>query len=150
MTNQDLIIKFCVQHSPAEVFSAINNVRAWWAEGIEGNSEKLQDEFLFVHKDIHRSMQKVVEMVTNKRVVWLITDAYLTFVPNKTEWIGTKIIFEIVKRENDTELIFTHQGLVPTFECYGNCSNAWTFLITDSLKNFIQIGEGKPISNNLK
>jgi hypothetical protein len=87
-------------------------------------------------------------METNKRVVWLITDAYLSFVPNKTEWIGTKIIFEIIKSENGTELIFTHQGLVPEFECYGSCSNAWSFLISDSLKNLIQFGKGKPISKN--
>jgi hypothetical protein len=148
MINLDLTIKFCVLQTPSEVFSAINNVRAWWAEEIEGNSENLKNEFLFVHKEIHRSTQKVIEMETNKRVVWLITDAYLSFVPNKTEWIGTKIIFEIIKSENGTELIFTHQGLVPEFECYGSCSNAWSFLISDSLKNLIQFGKGKPISKN--
>jgi hypothetical protein len=57
MTNQDLTIKFSVQHSPAEIYSAINNVRAWWAEEIGGNSENHHNEFLFVYKDTHRSTQ---------------------------------------------------------------------------------------------
>jgi hypothetical protein len=57
MILQDLSIKFCVIKAPAEVFSAINNVRAWWAEEIGGNSENLHNEFLFVYKDIHRSTQ---------------------------------------------------------------------------------------------
>jgi hypothetical protein len=57
MINSDLTLKYCVIQTPAEVFSAINNVRAWWAEEIEVNSENLHNEFLFIHKDIHRSTQ---------------------------------------------------------------------------------------------
>lgn len=150
MNPQDLTLKFSVNKSASEIFHAVNNVQAWWAEGIEGDTEKLDSAFLFVHENIHRSIQKVIELVPDQKIVWLITDAYLSFVPNKTEWIGTKIIFEIVENEQETTLVFTHQGLVPAFECFNNCSNAWTFLITDSLKNLILTGKGKPILKPIK
>ncbi len=32
-----------------------------------------------------------------------------------------------------TEVRFTHMGLVPQYECYGNCSNAWGLLINGDL-----------------
>jgi len=43
-----------------------------------------------------------------------------------------------------TELRFTHVGLVPTFECYGGCSDAWGFYINDSLRSLIATGKGQP------
>ena len=50
---------------------------------------------------------------------------------------GTEISFEIAKRGNKTEVRFTHVGLVPGVECFGDCSNAWSSYISNSLRNFI-------------
>jgi hypothetical protein len=44
----------------------------------------------------------------------------------------------------NTELRFTHVGLVPAFECYGGCAGAWGFLINDSLRSLITTGKGQP------
>jgi hypothetical protein len=43
-----------VDQTPKEVFEAINNVRGWWSEEIEGNSEKLNDVFNYHYEDLHR------------------------------------------------------------------------------------------------
>ena len=146
-TNQmkDFTVSIQVNKTPEEVFDAVNNVRAWWGEAIEGDSGHLNDEFTFAHKDIHRSVQNIVELIPGKKVVWLVSDASLNFVEDKTEWKGTQIIFDIVSLDNNTELRFTHHGLIQAFQCYNSCSNAWTFLITDSLKSLIETGTGKPI-----
>ena len=38
---------------------------------------------------------------------------------------------------------FTHQGLVPDYECFNVCHDAWTHYIQDSLKNLILTGKGE-------
>jgi hypothetical protein len=145
MTNQSYTTSFTVDQSPQEVFDAINNVRAWWGEEIDGSAGKLGDEFEFRHQDIHRSVQKITEFVPGRKVVWHVSDARLNFVKEKSEWKGTDIVFEIAFKDGKTELRFTHAGLVPAFECYGGCSGAWGFLVNDSLRSLITTGEGKPI-----
>jgi hypothetical protein len=136
---------FFVNQSPKEVFDAINNVRGWWQGEIEGSTTQLNDEFTYRVEDIHFSKQKVVEVVPNKKVVWLITDSRLSFTKDKSEWTGTKISFEITAINNKTQLRFTHLGLVPKFECYNDCSNAWSQLIQESLFSLITTGRGKKI-----
>ena len=43
-----------------------------------------------------------------------------------------------------TQVRFTHVGLIPEFECFGDCSNAWGYYINASLQNLITIGRGQP------
>jgi hypothetical protein len=131
-----------VKQSVNEVFNAINNVSAWWHGEIVGTANKLDDEFAYRMKDIHYSNQKVIELVPNKKIVWLVPDSQLNFTNNKTEWTGTEIVFEIVEEENTTKVGFTHVGLVPKVECYGGCSNGWKMLIEQSLYNLITNGKG--------
>jgi uncharacterized protein YndB with AHSA1/START domain len=144
MKDQNLTITFTVDQSPEEVFDAINNVRGWWSGEIDGSTDKLGEEWTYRYKDVHRSTQKITELVPGKKVVWHVTDATLNFVKDKTEWNGTDIVFEIKSKDGKTELRFTHIGLVPTFECYGGCSGAWGFYINDSLRNLITAGKGRP------
>lgn len=43
-----------------------------------------------------------------------------------------------------TEVRFTHMGLVPRYECYGNCSNAWGLLINGNLPKLITKAKNQP------
>jgi len=86
----------------------------------------------------------VVELVPDKKVVWFVKDNDFNFVNDKTEWKGTKIVFEISKTGDRTQLIFTHHGLVPGYECYDICKDAWSSYIQGSLKNLITTGKGQP------
>ena len=144
MNNQNFTTTFSVDQTPKEAFDAINNVRGWWSGEIEGATDKLGDEFTYRYKDVHYTKQKLIEIVPDQRVVWLILDAYLNFTKDKTEWKGTKVVFEISKKGKQTEVRFTHQGLVPEFECFDACSNAWGFYISDSLRSLIATGKGTP------
>ena len=139
MATKDFTTTILVDQTPQEAFNIINNVRGWWTgePGVDGNTDKLGDEFTYRYGNIHYSKQKVTELIPGKKVVWLVTDSELNFIKNKSEWTGTKIIFEIAKKGDKTEVRFTHVGLVPEVECYGDCSNAWSSYIKNSLRNFI-------------
>ena len=44
---------------------------------------------------MHRSSQKITELVPDKKVAWHVTDSRLEFVKDKAEWNGTDIVFDI-------------------------------------------------------
>jgi hypothetical protein len=146
MENKNFTTSILVEQSPKEVFNAIKNVRGWWSEEIKGNTEKLNDEFKYQYQDIHNCKMKLIEVVPDQKVVWLVLDNYFSFTKDKSEWKDTKVKFEISKEGNKTKLRFTHEGLVPTYECYSACVNGWTQYIEQSLLSLITTGKGQPNS----
>jgi hypothetical protein len=145
LASADFTTTFFVNQTPTQVFNAINNVRGWWQGEIEGSTDNTGEEFTYRMKDFHSSKQRIIEVVPDKKVVWQVTDSKLNFLENKSEWTGTKIIFEIAEINNKTQLRFTHQGLVAGFECYNACSNGWSKLIQESLLNLVTTGKGKNV-----
>jgi hypothetical protein len=146
MDNKDFTTTLLVDQTPKEAFSAVTNLRAWWSAGIEGDTDKLNDEFIYHYQDIHYCKIKLIELVSDRKVVWLVLDNYFKFTKDKSEWKGTKLVFDISKKDNYTEIRFTHEGLVPQYECYEICREAWTNYIENSLRNLIATGKGQPSS----
>ncbi|MGF7231894.1 SnoaL-like domain-containing protein [Arachidicoccus sp.] len=146
MENQNFATTIFVDQTPEEVFNAINNVRGWWSEEIEGSTKNINDEFTYHYQDVHRCKMRIIESLVGQKVVWLCTDNYFSFTKDKSEWKGTKIIFEISRQGNKTQLYFTHEGLVPEYECYSACVNGWMQYIAQSLPSLINTGIGQPNS----
>lgn len=144
MQQQSFSTVFRVDQTPQEVFDAINNTRGWWSGEIEGVTDQPGAEFTYRVENIHYSKQRITEFIPGQKVVWHVTDAALTFTQDQGEWVGTDIVFEIASVDGQTELRFTHTGLVPAFECYHNCSNAWNVLVGGNLRKLIQTGETQP------
>lgn len=145
MTKHDFTTTLLVDQTPTQVFNAINNPRNWWSGTIDGNSAKLNDEFNYRYKDLHFSKQRVIEMIPEQKVVWLVTESLINYTEDKSEWTGTKISFEITKQNNKTQLHFTHVGLTPHIECFDSCSSSWSQLIREGLYSLITTGTSKKI-----
>jgi len=145
MTTNHFTLSFLVHQTPQQVFDAINNVPAWWAEDFKGASHQPGDEFeVRFFTDVHYSRHKLEEVIPSKRIVWTVTDSCLNFLQNKSEWTGTKMVFDIVEEGNQTKLVFTHVGLTPAIECFNDCSHGWTQFLLHSLKQYITTGKGNP------
>ena len=106
MKTTDFTTSILVDQTPSEVFNAINYVGGWWQGEVEGDTNRLHDEFTYRMEDMHFSKQRVVEVTPGKKVVWLITESQLNFTKDKSEWTGTKISFETSKIKNKTQLLF--------------------------------------------
>jgi hypothetical protein len=142
--NQNYTTSFTVDQTPEEAFAAINNVRGWWSQAIEGDTDKLDAVVYYHYQDLHRCTFKITEFMPGKKVVWHVLQNYFPFVQDKTEWTGTDVVFEIMKKEEKTEVRFTHVGLVPAYECYTVCSDGWGTYINGSLRSLITTGKGQP------
>jgi uncharacterized protein YndB with AHSA1/START domain len=144
MTDHDFSTTFTVDQSPETVFAAINNVRGWWSENIKGSTDTLGEEYDYGFRDIHRCKIKVTALVPGKRVAWRVLENYFNFTEDETEWTNTEIFFDISRNGDKTEVRFTHQGLVPDYECYDICRDGWGTYINGSLKSLIATGKGTP------
>jgi hypothetical protein len=140
MANKNYTTTIEVAQSQKEVFNAINDVTKWWSRDFEGNSKKLNDEFIINHPNQHYSKQKLIEVISGKKVAWLVTESKLDWLKNKEEWTNTKMLFEISKGDK-TILQFTHEGLVPEKECYAMCVRGWDIVIKDWLLHLITVGK---------
>jgi hypothetical protein len=162
MATSDFTTTILVDQTPAAAFNAINNVRGWWSEEIEGRTDRLNEVFNYHFEDIHRCQMKIIEFVADQKVVWFVMDNYFKpgifndashhadnndkLTKDQTEWTGTRISFEISEKNNKTQIRFTHLGLVPEYECFEVCCNGWTHYIQQSLFKLITTGKGEPNS----
>lgn len=133
-----------IDQRPETAFNAIKDFRSWWSEEIEGSTDQLGETFFYHYKDVHLCKLKLVELIPNVKLVYQVVDNQFNFVKDKSEWIGTKLIFAISTENEKTKVQFTHEGLVPDYECYTVCHDAWTSYLQGSLKSLIETGVGKP------
>lgn len=144
MTDQSTITQEFDQ-SPEEVFNAVVDVRGWWSKNVVGGTAATGDEFVYDVPGVHNCRIRLVEVVPNQRMVWLVVDNTFSFVEDQEEWTNTEIRFEISRRDDGrTELRFIHIGLLPEFECYEVCHKSWGFYVGHSLRKLITTGTGQP------
>jgi len=144
MKSQNFEVTMLVDQSPAEVFKAINNVRGWWSENIDGATDVASAEFLYHYKDVHITKIKVETLVPNEKVVWKVLENHFNFTKNPNEWVGNELVFDISPKGDQTQVKLTQIGLTPAEECYDVCHDAWTGFVTNSLRKLISTGKGEP------
>ena len=143
MKTSDFTTTLLADQTPEEAFKSINSVSKWWTEDLEGSTNKLNDIFTVRFGEVFIT-SKIVELIPGKKIVWHVTDSNKPWLKNKKEWTGTKISWEISKKDEKTQIRFAHLGLVPEIECFEVCSNAWSQYLQQSLLSLIATGKGQP------
>ena len=115
MKKKDFTTTYSVGQSPKEVFDAINNVRGWWSEEIDGSTDKLGAEFKFHYKNFHRSTQKITEFLPGKKVIWRVSEAKLNFVKTKLSGPGPTLFLRSTgKAKKPNSALLTSAWFLPS------------------------------------
>lgn len=122
------------------VFDHLIDLKKWWPEDFDGEDIKLNSEFVLTVGGTHYSKNKVTELIPGRKFVWLVTDS-LRKTDNYT-WTGTKMIFELIPKGNNTELKFTYDGPVLENE-YERLVQICDMCVKEMFASFIINGETK-------
>lgn len=147
MPAQSYTTAFSVDRAADEVFDAVADPRRWWNVAIEGGTDAVGDEFLYEVPGVHRARIRVTEVVPGERLTWQVLDNWFGFIHDQTEWVDTRIRFELHEQDGTTEVRLTHDGLTQDDECYDVCQDAWSGYVQGSLRDLIETGTGAPSSN---
>ena len=144
MNQKDYSSSITANVSANAAFKGICRVSEWWVKNTEGSTQNLNDVFIIRFSADAYVTFKITEMVADKKIVWQVTDCYLPFLKDKTEWTNTKVVFKISNKNNLTQIDFTHVGLAPGIECYDMCIKGWDEYIKGSLPKLLSENKGKP------
>ncbi len=140
----DFTTAILVNQSPQEVYDAILNVRGWWSENIEGDTDRAGAVFLYHYKDVHTCRISVTETIPGKSVRWRVLENNFSFIKEQDEWKDDEMRFDISAEGSRTRMIFTQVGLSIADACFDVCNEAWTGFIGNSLRKLITSGKGEP------
>jgi len=144
MSDQSFQYQFTVDRRPEVVWAAVSDPKSWWSQEVDGVADREGATFRYHYQDVHRCTFRVTEAVPSRRLVWHVTENSFNFTKDRAEWVGTVVVFELAAKGGGTEVTFTHRGLVPAYECFEICRDAWTGYLSGSLRDLILTGRGQP------
>lgn len=149
MTSQNYTRTITVNASADEAYQALTTgMHNWWTTP-DAPMKKVGDrsKFTFPPGKSYWTFEASV-LDPEKRVEMICVDALHLHegMPKEieTEWLNTRVGWDIKRRDGKTDITVVHDGLVPTLHCYEVCEAGWDMFFVDSLKAFLDIGTGKP------
>ena len=142
MKNNNYHIQLSPKSMPADLWQAVLNVRAWWAQDTEGQPQHTGDQFTVRFGTTWATF--VVSELKPKQMIWTVTASYLDLLADTQEWTATRLIFERTGGNSQDAIEITHHGLTPQKECFDDCQQGWNFFLGESLLKYMNEGEGLP------
>ncbi|MEP2990049.1 MAG: SRPBCC domain-containing protein [Parasphingorhabdus sp.] len=149
MTSQNYKRTISVKADPQKAFWALTEgMHEWWTTP-DRPMLKLGDrsKFTFPPGKGYWTFEATV-LEAKKRVEMVCVDALHLHegMPKEieTEWLDTRVRWNIVWNGKTTDITVEHYGLVPTLHCYEICEAGWNLFFVGSLQAFLDTGTGKP------
>ena len=122
------------------IFDAITSQKGlskWWTKDcIAQPAIEFVNQFKF--GNLIENHMKVIDLQPDKRVEW-------ECIKSVEEWLGTRVIFEILEKDRLNFLNFLHIGYENEDDFFASCNFNWgRYLI--SLKNLCETGKGFPFN----
>jgi len=143
-SQQDYRSSIVANVTAEEAYEKIARINEWWAMNFEGSARNTDDTFT-IHFGDTRVDFKITEAIPGKKSNLYVTDCWLPWLNDKTEWTGTEVVFELSQEGDSTKIDVTHVGLTPDIECYNGCKQGWDHFIKLSLLKFLNEGQGMPV-----
>lgn len=140
---------FEIEAPAGAVYAAITEgITQWWTTG-SGDASELGKIFTTRFGATYNHI-KVSHLTQGKRADWDILEHYHAneALSRDDEWTGTRILWNLTPiGETRTKIEFTHEGLVKRMECWEICEAGWDFFLLNSLKPYLETGEGQPFQH---
>jgi uncharacterized protein YndB with AHSA1/START domain len=136
-----------IRASPHKLYEAVTTARGlkgWWSDDTVAGDGGITVRF---GGEISQTL-RLVDATPDKKVVWeWIAQHFPVEGTTQTdEWVGTRVSFEIqANPDGSSTLVFTHLGLTPQLDCYGQCNAGWN-LYLESLRGYLEQGAGTPFT----
>jgi uncharacterized protein YndB with AHSA1/START domain len=143
-----LVLRFpSTAHKLYDQFATEQGIRNWWLTSCEMESRVGGTVTLRFTKSDFYAVFRITRLDADRAVEWECLESLqpekLGF-QDRADWVGTRLRFEVAALgDGQSQLTFTHVGLAP-LECFGVCSNAWSFFLGQSLRAYLETGAGKP------
>jgi uncharacterized protein YndB with AHSA1/START domain len=145
MAMVDILHRVGINASPDDVYRALttrDRLADWWTTETQGHAAQIGSVIHFRFGERGFFDMTVLELDPAKRVVWEVTDG-------PTEWIGTKVSWDLSPYGEGTTIRFKQQGWREPVEFMHHCSTKWaTYLM--SLKSLLETGTGAPSPNDVR
>jgi len=136
---------FTVNKPVGEVYAAITeHIADWWSNDLSGAAVRTGNSFNIAFNQTRKTFE-IAEAIPDKQVVWKCTKAYIDMasLENKSEWVGTTMVWAIEPAEKGTTIAFLHEGLNQSFQCYNVCEAGWDYFLA-SFQAYLETGKGTP------
>jgi uncharacterized protein YndB with AHSA1/START domain len=139
-----------VSATPEAAYKALTtDFNKWWT--IDCNPiHKSGDTITFRFGPSYWKMQ-AIKLEPSKQVELKCIEAHHIHaglhLPILDEWEGTTLEWQIEQSTDKTVITLTHEGLVPSLNCYEICEQGWDYFFVSSLKQYLDTGKGMPFED---
>jgi uncharacterized protein YndB with AHSA1/START domain len=135
----DILHRIGINAPTARVYTALTTlegVRGWWVSSATGDAHNGGTI------DFGFCQMKVEVAHPGTLVRWRC-------VGGPEEWVGTTVTFRLVWKDEQTFVVFSHEGWREPVEFMHHCSTKWAVFLF-SLRELVETGAGRPAPHDLK
>jgi uncharacterized protein YndB with AHSA1/START domain len=133
-----IVKELTIAAAPQSVFNALtqpDEIAHWWTNDLAAKPEVgTLAEFRFTRRGAGVLKFEVSELQAGEKVYWISRQG-------PPHWAGTSVTWQLTPVENETKLVFTHDGFAQADEAYERVRGNWEYFLT-SLKSYLETGKG--------